>query len=75
MQNFIVDFHYLGISQNSFSNSVCCLDSYKQTTILDTCIMQTMLPQGMVVYEVCWHLTWILSSAEMQGLVFTINSF
>ena len=27
---------------------------------LDTCIMQTMLPQAMVVYEVSWHLTWVL---------------
>ena len=34
---------------------------------LDTCIMQTMLPQAMVVYEVSWHLTWVFSSAETHG--------
>ena len=26
-----------------------------------------MLPQAMVVYEVSWHLTWVLSSAEAHG--------
>ena len=26
-----------------------------------------MLPQAMVVYEVSWHLTWVLSSAETHG--------
>ena len=35
--------------------------------LLDTCIMQTMLPQAMVVYEVSWYLTWVLSSAETHG--------
>ena len=42
---------------------------------LDTCIMQTMLPQAMVVYEVSWHLTWILPLQRLTGLVFNINSF
>ena len=37
------------------------------TCKLDTCIMQTMLPQAMVVCEVSWHLTWVLSSAETHG--------
>ena len=35
--------------------------------LLDTWIMQTMLPQAMVVYDVSWHLTWVLSSAETHG--------
>ena len=29
--------------------------------------MQTMLPQVMVVFEVSWYLTWVLSSAETHG--------
>ena len=42
---------------------------------VDTCIMQIMLPQAMVVYEVSWHLTWVLPLQRLMGLLFNTNSF
>ena len=60
-------FEHITLINSSYIVLGCKRSAAQNISLLDTCIIQTVLLQAMVVYDVSWYLTWVLASAETHG--------